>query len=313
MKKHALKSLILFLLVFTVDAMAFQETISSQQEAMIVDALDGFSANSGKCDHYAVAIDFTSWDLEGKDIGVPYELHGEVMIFMDEKTKFRRVTYRREVVNSEQSVQLPWRTEIRDKGLLKTIATNGAEKTKSLSFLANFDPFEISVGTWDSVNEGICNTGYFVSSVDVENVVFSKTDAIGNLAFVFQRWPNCQKTIAMSEKQGGLPVKTMMKLAMDKKTDRLKVSKNPRDYNFLLGVTNCKWEKFEDFWVPTWIQMDRVYDDEKGEAKKRYQFELRWSLGESLKKFDRKRLESFDTKIETLLFNEIRLASVVGP
>ncbi len=81
----------LLLISFTTNALAFQEAISSEQEAEIVNALDEFAANSGKCDHYAVAIDFTAWDLEGKDIGIPYELQGEVLIYIDEKRKFRRV------------------------------------------------------------------------------------------------------------------------------------------------------------------------------------------------------------------------------
>ena len=294
-------TVLLILFCFPIRAVAFQDIITSDQEADIVDSLDAFIANSGKCDHYAVAIDFTCWDLEGSAIGIPVGLSGEVLICLNEKEKFRRVTNRREVINAGESVELPWRTEFRRKGLITTLVPSGEERANSISFLSKFDPFEMSVGTYDAICEGICDAGYLVSSVDVEKTVWCNADTNSNLTFVFQRWPNFQERITFSKKQGGMPVKTSTRLAMDKKTKRPRVSKDRRDYNFLLSDTNCQWSKFEDIWVPTWIQMDRVYGDESTATKRRFEFELRWVLGAALEKIDRKKIERPDVKYRAIV------------
>ena len=83
---------------------------------------------------------------------------------------------------------------------------------------------------------------------------------------------------------------------MDMKSGRQKVTKRTTDYNFSLCDTIAKWEHLEDVWVPSWVQMDKVYGVGKSETKQRYELELHWVVGSAIDKLDTKRFESNDLK-----------------
>jgi len=303
----------LLILFLSANVLFCQELVTKDQEDQIVSTLEGFLENSGKAINYAVAIDFTSWDLEGKNLGEPTVLRGEVVIYLSEVDKFRRVTYWREVVNEGVVVEQPWRTELTRKGVISTPTIRGSEPAISYSFLASFDPLEIAAGTYTAFGESACKTGYFMSKVDIKNVLSCKSDANGNLSFVSQLWPDCQMSTTCSRKQGGMPVRTSTRLSMDMKSGRLKATKRIPEYNFLLCETLAKWENIGELWVPTWVQMDKIYGVGKSETKRRYEFELRWVVGDGLDKLDKKRFESNDLKIEPLMFEEVRKAALPRP
>jgi hypothetical protein len=281
-----------------------QAQVDLDHEADIVESIDNFVENSGKLREYAAAINFSSWDFELADVNGPTELRGEIMLYVNEESKFRNVTYRREVRTQGGVIANPWNTELRVKGDVFTLNGRGKEPAKSTNLLCKFDPFELSVGIYDDFLNGACATGYLVSLVDTKQLVAVKSD-YRNLSYTLQRWPENRRTVVTSKKVGGMPIFLSSIVSIDPKTGRNRPSRVSNDFNFLLGETFTDWIQKAGIWLPSSIQMDRIYSLGDKKAKRRYEFAFAWLIGDSLSKFDRKKFESTKVEIQSQLFTEV--------
>lgn len=288
-----------------------QEGIPESDVKLAEMFLDKFMNNASKCSAYAAAINHTSFKFEID--GGPLALDSEALIFVDEKEKYRRVTFRSNSINPEGSIanDVSWRTEVSRKG--QSLIIDGGKEVEARSFTGFFshlDPMETAACSHDLLRKRDCRTGFLLGVFEVPSLESVTDNGKGVTNYVIRMSPSMILELSTSEKQGGMPTQAVYKIAYNIKGAREMNPKSLRDFKFVVCRTSCKWKSWENCWFPVWVQMDRVYGKEDASPKERYEQTISWLVGEKLKK-NIPLLKSVDHSSEANLFFDVLDQSVV--
>jgi hypothetical protein len=213
------------------------------------------------------------------------------LICFDGNKSFRRVSLLPESIGENGSLLADWKTEVARKGATRSWDEHNRERNRPhWCPEMKFDPFELCIGSFHDFQEKSCTPGLFFSIAEIDSIV-TCVDTEHEIVYVSQRSPDCRQQVTLSKRQGLMPIRSSQLICWDPKGKKTFASSDSKDYNKVIGETYCKWEKYQDAWLPVRIQMDETFGKPSSRVGFRHEIEMNWLVGDKLLEVTQDRFE----------------------
>lgn len=277
----ALATLVLFLDLLQLER-ADAADITGDQRRAVRRLHDNFHEASLTLGKFAVVCQLESLNLQPRSPDDPPSTMSDFIVVVDDAQKYRRHSFRMEVINEGELKLRNWFTRVQEQGKIKggyDYRGPPIEVESVVTLMPDLDPWQLSVASSSAIRRDRAVAGYFSRVCDLSTVF--RTEKIGGLRSVWYQYGTLTRLqVVYSDDFGGMPVYSAW-LACATSLD----PQASEESYVVVSESRSRWFEHGNTWLPYQVLFERVRQKPNSSRKtvvasRKYDFN--WVVGDQV-------------------------------